>query len=90
MLNMKDDGVLVTRNAKIKGRSGEAFIRGLPRFSLRAFIVSLEIFEMRGHGAMIMFLPPDPVEDAPFASILITRNQLMREYYGAFVPSVKG
>jgi hypothetical protein len=64
-------------------------VRGLPRFSLRAFILMLELFEMRGQGAMILFRPPGAKEDSQFISIVISRQQLIDEYFGAPVPSLQ-
>jgi len=65
-------------------------VRGLPKFSLRAFVLMLELFEMRGHGAMILFLPPGAKGDANFVGIPISRQQLVEEYYDAQVPRLKG
>lgn len=65
-------------------------VRGLPKFSLRAFILMLELFEMRGHGAMILFLPPGAKDDASFVGMPISRQQLIDEYYGANVPRLNG
>lgn len=63
-------------------------VRGLPRFALRAFILMLELFEMRGQGAMLGFkLPQSPVLE-PMVWIPITRRQLIENYYGGHVPSV--
>ncbi|GAB6847070.1 hypothetical protein [Paraburkholderia kururiensis] len=64
-------------------------VRGLPKFSLRAFILTMELFEMRGHGAMILFLPPGAKDDANFVGVPISRQQLVEEYYGAQVPRIK-
>ncbi len=51
-------------------------VRGLPRASLRAFIVMLEVFEMRGGGAMILFLPPAARVCSDFIALSITRQQM--------------
>lgn len=71
-------------------------VRGLPRYVLRAFIVQLEffnirreLFEMTGSGALLMFLPPNANQTDHFAMIPITREQLMNEYYGAQIPSIR-
>lgn len=64
-------------------------VRGLPRFSLRAFILMLELFEMRNQGAMILFLPPGARDDAQFVSMVISRQQLIDEYFGAPVPRIQ-
>ena len=64
-------------------------VRGLPRASLRAFIVMLEVFETRGGGAMILFLPPAAREGADFIAMPITRQQLIDQYYGAPVLPAK-
>ena len=71
-------------------------VRGLPLFSLKSFIIQLdllkirhELFEMNSSGALLMFLPPDAKQTTRFAMIPITTEQLMNEYYGAQVPSIR-
>jgi hypothetical protein len=64
-------------------------VSGLPRSSLRAFIVMLEVFETRGGGAMILFLPPAAREGADFIAMPISRQQLIDQYYGAPVLPAK-
>jgi hypothetical protein len=64
-------------------------VRGLPRASLRAFIVMLEVFETRGGGAMILFLPPAAREGADFIAMPVSRQQLIDQYYGGPVHPVK-
>ena len=64
-------------------------VRGLPRASLRAFIVMLEVFEGRGGGAMILFLPPAAREGADFIAMPISRQQLIDQYYGGPVVPAK-
>ncbi len=65
-------------------------IRGLPRFALRAFLVTLEAYETRMNcRAMLLFLPPGALPDAPFVGIPVSREELIREYYGAHIPSVE-
>ena len=71
-------------------------VRGLPRYCLRTFVAQLEFFEIRrelfqmqGSGALLMFLPPAAKQSDHFAMIPITREQLIAEYYGGEVPSIK-
>jgi hypothetical protein len=64
-------------------------VRGLPRASLRAFIVMLELFETRGGGAVLLFLPPAAQEGADFIALPISRQQLIDQYYGAPVLPAK-
>ncbi|NIE81145.1 restriction endonuclease [Asaia sp. As-1742] len=67
-------------------------VRGLPRFALRAFIMSCELMNLNVNnigGAAILFLPPGAIEGAGFAMMAISREQLISEYYGAPVPSIK-
>lgn len=45
---------------------------------------------MQGSEALLMFLPPDAKQADHFAMIPITREQLVAEYYGEQVPSIKG
>lgn len=61
-------------------------VRGLPRHSLRGFIIMLDLFEMHGNGAVILYLPPGSKEDADFIGMNISREDLIKEYYGAAVP----
>ena len=71
-------------------------VRGLPKYALRAFIIQLEAFEIRHElfemsksDALLMFLPPNAKQTDHFAMIPITREQLMNEYYGAQIPSIR-
>ncbi|MGG6268347.1 restriction endonuclease [Leptolyngbya sp. AN03gr2] len=71
-------------------------VRGLPRHILRAFIIQLEVFEIRhelfempSSGALLMFLPPDSRQTDRFAMIPINREQLMNEYFGEQIPSIR-
>lgn len=65
-------------------------IRGLPRFALRAFLVTLEVYEKRMNvGAIILFLPPGAAPDAQFVGIRVFREDLIRDYYGEPIPSVE-
>lgn len=71
-------------------------VRGLPRYSLRAFIIQLEffeiryeLFEMNSSRALLMYLPPGAKQTDHFTMFPITREQLMNEYYGVQVPSIK-
>lgn len=71
-------------------------IRGLPRYVLRGLIVQLdaseirhELFNMDSSGAVLMFLPPNTKQTDYFVPIPITREQLITEYYGENVPSIR-
>lgn len=65
-------------------------VRGLPRFALRAFLLTLELYEKRMNGgAVICFLPPGAKEDAPFIGIQASQADLIREYYGEAIPSIE-
>ncbi len=65
-------------------------IRGLPRFALRAFLITLEVYEKRMNtGAIICFLPPGAQPDAPFVGLRAYREDLVRDYYGEPIPSVE-
>jgi hypothetical protein len=55
-------------------------IRGLPRASLRAFALMLELYERRGGGAHVLFLPPGARPDTAFISLPVSKDDLMREY----------
>lgn len=63
-------------------------IRGLPRFALRAFLVTLELYEKKMNGgAIICFLPPGAKSDTQFVGIQASREDLIRDYYGEPIPS---
>jgi hypothetical protein len=65
-------------------------VRGLPRFALRGFLLSLELYEKRMNArAQLLFLPPGAVPDAPWVGIPISREELIREYYGGDIPSIE-
>lgn len=65
-------------------------IRGLPRFALRAFLISLELYEKKMNaGAIICFLPPGAAPDARFVGIRALRKDLIRDYYGESIPSLE-
>jgi hypothetical protein len=71
-------------------------VRGLPQYALRGLIVQLEFFEIRhelfdvkNSGAVIMFRPPDAQQSDPFIPIPITREQIITEYYGKSVASIR-
>ena len=71
-------------------------IIGLPRYVLRAFIIQLEGFEIRqklfdevSKGTVLMFLSPDAKQSDYFSPILITKEQLMYQYYGEKISSIK-
>lgn len=71
-------------------------IRGLPRYVLRILIIQLEsselnheLFNMTKFAAVLMFRHPDAKPIDPFMSIPITREQLIAEYYGESVSSIR-
>lgn len=65
-------------------------VRGLPRFALRAFLLTLELYEKRMNtGALLLFLPPGAEPDAPFVGIYASREDLIREYYGEPLSSIE-
>lgn len=65
-------------------------VRGLPRFAFRAFLLSLELYEKRMNArAQLLFLPPGAAPDAPFIGIPVSREELIREYYGGEIPSIE-
>jgi len=64
-------------------------VRGLPRFALRAFLITLELYERKMTGAVICFLPPGAVPDAQFVGVPASRDDLIREYYGEPIPSIE-
>jgi uncharacterized protein with HEPN domain len=39
--------------------------------------------------AQLLFLPPGAVPDAPWVGIPISREELIREYYGGDIPSIE-
>jgi len=63
-------------------------VRGLPRYAFRAFLITLELYELKGHGAGICMLPPGARPDADFVFVPVTRDILIDEYFGAPVPSI--
>jgi hypothetical protein len=65
-------------------------IRGLPRFALRAFLITLEVYEKKmNSGAIIFFLPPGAEADAEFIGIRASREDLIRDYYGSPIQSIE-
>lgn len=65
-------------------------IRGLPRFALRAFLITLELYEKKMNGgAIICFLPPGASDDAEFIGIRASRDELIRDYYGSPIRSIE-
>jgi len=65
-------------------------IRGLPRYALRAFLITLELYEKKMNtGAIICFLPPGARSDAEFVGIQASREHLIRDYYGEPIPSIE-
>lgn len=65
-------------------------VRGLPRHALRAFLLTLDLYEKkRNCGAVICFLPPGAAPDAEFFSLPASRDDLIRDYYGESIPSIE-
>lgn len=64
-------------------------VRGMPQYVFRAFLLQLEIFEMQGHSAAVLFSPPGAIKDTPFLSIPADRKDLIAEYYDGDIPSVQ-
>jgi len=65
-------------------------IRGLPRYALRAFLITLELYEKKMNtGAIICFLPPGARPDAEFVGIQASREDLIRDYYGEKILSIE-
>lgn len=64
-------------------------VRGLPRYVLRAFLIQLEFFEMKGASAAILYKPPGAELGSPFISLPADRASLVAEYYGESIPSIK-
>lgn len=48
----------------------------------------LELFELQGKGAMLIFLPPSVNRHQRFVGIVISREELIKEYYCNKVPNV--
>jgi hypothetical protein len=64
-------------------------VRGLPRYALRAFLIQLEFFEMKGVSASILYKPPGAEAEKPFIAIPAERAALVAEYYGKDIPSIR-
>lgn len=65
-------------------------VRGLPRHSLRAFILMISFVETRGIEPMIMFRVPGEADDEPnFAGFVTTSALLTREYYCGPIPDIQ-
>jgi len=66
-------------------------IRGLPRFALRAFLVTLGLYEktINCGGAVIYFCPPGVPPDSELGGFIASREDLIREYYGEPIPSLE-
>ncbi|SAI46852.1 Uncharacterised protein [Bordetella ansorpii] len=65
-------------------------VRGLPRFALRAFLLTLELYEKRMNAAaIVLYLPPGARPDAQFVAVQASREDLIREYYGQDLPSIE-
>lgn len=64
-------------------------VRGLPRYALRAFLIQLEFFEMKGVSASILYRPPGAESERPFIAIPADRSALIAEYYGEDIPSIR-
>ncbi|MCP1375167.1 restriction endonuclease [Dyella lutea] len=63
-------------------------VRGLPKHAFRAFLLTLELYEMRGIQAGICMLPPGARLNADFVFVPVTRDVLVREYLGESIPSI--
>lgn len=87
LLYCRNHAERIMREGKLDPRTWG--VRGLPRASLRAFIVMLEVFETRGGGAMLLFLPPAARDGADFIALPISRQQLIDQYYGGPVLPAK-
>jgi hypothetical protein len=61
-------------------------VRGLPQYVFRAFLLQLELFEMRGMGAVVLFIPPGALKGKPFISLPAFRDDLINEYYRGELP----
>lgn len=69
--------------------SAQWAIRGLPRYAFRAFLLQLEFMEMKGGRAAIAFKPPGALPDSHFISLPASYSNLVVEYYGKPIPSIK-
>jgi len=76
----------VLANASLN--QNEWAVRGLPRYALYGLIVQLELYEKKGHGAMIGMKPPDAPRWMPLLWTPVSRQHLIDEYYGQAVPKV--
>jgi hypothetical protein len=62
-------------------------VRGLLRFALHAFLISLEVYEKKMNaGAQLVFRSPG---NARFIGLQVSREQFIREYFGENIPSVE-
>lgn len=75
--------------AEAKLDTSQWAVRGLPRYALRAFLLQLEFMEMKGGRAAIAFKPPGALSSAPFISLPAPYADLVSEYYGKPIPSIK-
>lgn len=64
-------------------------VRGMPQYVFRAFLLQLELFEMKGCGAAVLFSPPGALKDKPFITLPASREDLIAEYYKDELPSIK-
>lgn len=64
-------------------------VRGMPQYVFRAFLLQLELFEMRGCGAAVLFVPPGAIQDKPFITLPASRKDLIAEYYKGELPNIK-
>ena len=64
-------------------------VRGMPQYVFRAFLLQLELAEMRGYGASVLFTPPGAIKDTPFITLPAPREELIAEYYDGEIPSIK-
>lgn len=68
--------------------SNEWCVRGMPQYVYKMFLLQLELAEMRGYGATVLFTPPGAIKDTPFISLPASREDLISEYYDGEIPSI--
>ncbi|MEY8215319.1 MAG: restriction endonuclease [Colwellia sp.] len=64
-------------------------VRGMPQYVFRSFLLQLELAEMKGYGAAVLFTPPGAIKDTPFITLPAPREELIAEYYDGEIPSIK-
>ncbi|MFG6179585.1 restriction endonuclease [Halomonas sp. THAF12] len=64
-------------------------VRGMPQYVFRSFLIQLELAEMRGFGASVLFAPPGALKHKPFIAVSASREDLIAEYYDGDVPSIR-